>query len=175
MAGWRTYNNNTGNKYSVDANTKVYYVSATGGSKVTLTEIDGGVPASTVVILHNSASTTITLTKTDAPIAALGSNLLQVSAAGDDLGKVYRLGYKSGTGVGFYTYTTANAPAGIIYVSSVSSANFLSFDFDETTGIENLTPALFQGEGAWFDLQGRRVAQPTKGLYIVNGKKVIIK
>ena len=26
---------------------------------------------------------------------------------------------------------------------------------------------------ALFDLQGRRVAQPTKGLYIVNGKKVI--
>ena len=25
-----------------------------------------------------------------------------------------------------------------------------------------------------FDLQGRRVAQPTKGLYIVNGKKVAI-
>lgn len=27
----------------------------------------------------------------------------------------------------------------------------------------------------YYDLQGRRVAQPTKGLYIVNGKKVIIK
>jgi hypothetical protein len=26
-----------------------------------------------------------------------------------------------------------------------------------------------------FDLQGRRVDNPTKGLYIVNGKKVIIK
>jgi uncharacterized protein YlzI (FlbEa/FlbD family) len=26
-----------------------------------------------------------------------------------------------------------------------------------------------------YDLQGRRVAQPTKGLYIVNGKKYIVK
>jgi hypothetical protein len=26
-----------------------------------------------------------------------------------------------------------------------------------------------------YDLQGRRVAQPVKGLYIVGGKKVIIK
>ena len=26
-----------------------------------------------------------------------------------------------------------------------------------------------------YDLSGRRVVQPTKGLYIVNGKKVIIK
>ena len=27
----------------------------------------------------------------------------------------------------------------------------------------------------WYDLQGRRVSNPTKGLYIVNGKKVVIK
>ena len=26
-----------------------------------------------------------------------------------------------------------------------------------------------------FDLQGRRIAQPAKGLYIVNGRKVMIK
>ena len=27
----------------------------------------------------------------------------------------------------------------------------------------------------YYDLQGRRVLQPTKGMYIVNGKKVVIK
>ena len=177
MAGWRTYNNNTSKKYSVDGNTKVYYASATGDNKVTLTEIDGGVPANTAVILHNSASTTITLTETDADITAPVSNKLQVSTLGQDLGKVYRLGYKSGTGVGFYTYTTSDAPAGIIYVSSVSSANFLSFDFGDVTGIESLTPDPSpKGEGSeYFNLAGQRVAQPTKGLYIVNGKKVVIK
>lgn len=60
-------------------------------------------------------------------------------------------------------------------IPGVSSARIaLSFD-DETTGIKNLTPALSEGEGAVYDLQGRRVAQPTKGLYIVNGKKVMVK
>lgn len=44
-----------------------------------------------------------------------------------------------------------------------------------TTGIKSLSPALSQGEGACFTLSGRRVSQPTKGLYIINGKKVIIK
>lgn len=44
------------------------------------------------------------------------------------------------------------------------------------TGIKNLTPALSQGEGAWYDLNGRRVVAPTqKGIYITNGKKVVIK
>ena len=43
------------------------------------------------------------------------------------------------------------------------------------TGIDNLTPALSKGEGDYHDLQGRRVVQPTKGVYIVNGKKVVVK
>ena len=177
MAGWRTYNNNTGNKYTVDGTTKVYYASATGDNKVTLTEIDGGVPANTVVILHQSSGTTITLTKDDdATCVAPGSNELQVSTANQNLGKVYRLGFKAANGVGFYTYTSASAPAGVIYVSSVSSANFLGLDFSEgeTTSVKQIETAK-QNVGEVYDLQGRKVAQPTKGLYIVNGKKVIVK
>lgn len=51
----------------------------------------------------------------------------------------------------------------------------LSFE-DETTGIsETMSAKHVFGEGEYFDLSGRRVAQPTKGLYIMNGKKVVIK
>ena len=46
---------------------------------------------------------------------------------------------------------------------------------DEATGIENLTPTLSEGEGVLYDLQGRRVNKPTKGMYIVDGKKVFVK
>ena len=48
-------------------------------------------------------------------------------------------------------------------------------DEDGTTGIKNLTPALSEGEGGWYTLQGQRVAKPGKGLYIRNGKKVLVK
>ena len=48
-------------------------------------------------------------------------------------------------------------------------------DEDGTTGIKNLTPALSEGEGEWYTLQGQRVAKPGKGIYIRNGKKVLIK
>ena len=41
------------------------------------------------------------------------------------------------------------------------------------TGIQTVTTT--KENGAYYDLQGRRVAQPTKGLYILNGKKVMIK
>ena len=49
-------------------------------------------------------------------------------------------------------------------------------DDDGTTSIKDITPALFsKGEGVWYTLQGQRVAKPGKGLYIRNGKKVVIK
>ena len=50
----------------------------------------------------------------------------------------------------------------------------LGFDDENTTGIDNAN-VNDNLNGSCFDLQGRRVAQPQKGLYIVNGKKVIIK
>jgi hypothetical protein len=41
------------------------------------------------------------------------------------------------------------------------------------TGISVVKAAT--GKEVWYDMNGRRVAQPTKGLYIVNGKKVVVK
>ena len=48
---------------------------------------------------------------------------------------------------------------------------------DGTTSIKDLTPALSEGEGEgeWYTLQGQRVAKPGKGLYIRNGKKVVVR
>ena len=51
----------------------------------------------------------------------------------------------------------------------------ITFDDGETTGISEIEKMRDGENEKFFDLQGRRVAQPTKGLYIVNGKKVIIK
>ena len=48
-------------------------------------------------------------------------------------------------------------------------------DEDGTTSIKNLTIDLTEGEGEWYTLQGQRVAKPGKGLYIRNGKKVIVR
>ena len=57
----------------------------------------------------------------------------------------------------------------------------VEFDFGNdingnTTGISSLTPSPSpKGEGSVYNLAGQRVTNPTKGLYIVNGKKVVIK
>ena len=47
-------------------------------------------------------------------------------------------------------------------------------DDNETTAIENVNRETITNNN-YYDMQGRKVAQPAKGLYIVNGKKVVIK
>ena len=58
------------------------------------------------------------------------------------------------------------------YVSNAKTVNML-FE-DETTGIAELKDNVVMPT-VYYDLQGRRVAAPSKGIYIINGKKVIIK
>lgn len=64
--------------------------------------------------------------------------------------------------------------------ASKSLARVLDLNFGEggATGIGSLTPnpsSIGEGNVGFYDLQGRRVLYPKKGLYILNGKKVIIK
>ena len=59
---------------------------------------------------------------------------------------------------------------------SPNNAPALSIVFEgETTGISTVKTTVDTKDAAVYDLQGRRVMQPTKGLFIVNGKKVVIK
>lgn len=44
-----------------------------------------------------------------------------------------------------------------------------------TTGIETMSDVRSVMSDVWYDLQGRRVENPTKGVYIKNGRKVVIK
>lgn len=51
-------------------------------------------------------------------------------------------------------------------------------DDDEPTGIISISTqvsTMDEGSSCTYDLQGRRVTNPSKGLYIVNGRKVVIK
>lgn len=56
------------------------------------------------------------------------------------------------------------------------SGGVVSFYFNDGTpsGIVDVRSNMEVDRGNYYDLQGRRIAQPTKGLYIVNGKKVVI-
>ena len=55
-----------------------------------------------------------------------------------------------------------------------AAARSLTFTVDETTGVEEIDRETITNN-RYYDLQGRKVVKPTKGLYIVNGRKVVIK
>ena len=64
----------------------------------------------------------------------------------------------------------------LMSANDASARISMSFDDSEsTTGIGSLTPALSEDDGAYYDLSGRRVEKPVKGLYIRNNKKVFVK
>lgn len=66
----------------------------------------------------------------------------------------------------------------ILVDKNAGAPAMLASDFGGgSTGIGDLTPSLSEGEGVWYDLQGRRIeGRPTqKGVYIVGGKKIIVK
>ncbi len=71
--------------------------------------------------------------------------------------------------------------ANFFFFPNDSDVKALTFDIDfgddEATGIETSTEYEVQStmEGEVYDLSGRRVSTPTKGMYIVNGKKVFVK
>ncbi len=87
----------------------------------------------------------------------------------------YVLTYEDGDAQ-FKKLTSAVAvPAGKAYLDFAEAieARSLDIDGDGTTAIKNMKVGT--EDNIYYDLQGRRVLYPKKGLYIVNGKKVIIK
>jgi hypothetical protein len=76
--------------------------------------------------------------------------------------------------VGFYKWTGDNLAEGKVYLptSAVSSAREF-VGFDETMGISAVKSNEATGNKS-YNLAGQRIVQPSKGLYIVNGKKVVI-
>lgn len=83
----------------------------------------------------------------------------------------------------FVKTTSGTIPANRCYLPLSMNVNVnarltISFadDDNETTSLnEELRVKNEESVDAWYDMQGRKVAQPAKGLYIVNGKKVVIK
>ena len=170
---WATYYHQYAG-LTADANTTVY-TGAVSANKVMLTEVnDKAIPADNAVILK-STSSTITLTPTNASGTLSGNALLGMQTATAAPANAYCLS-KGTSGVGFYAFTgTIPANRGYLVITS-GAPQYLGFDDNGgTTGLNEAKSQTEETRGEFFDLQGRRIMNPTKGLYIVNGRKVVIK
>ena len=160
------------------------YKASVSGTTVTFTALNQTVPANTGVLLKGTGTVNI-------PVAATGT-----AVEGNDF--LVNNGGATFTGDASYYYfgllkdsdpltfrkfdpSTTAIPADKAYLkvskSSVGDlARGLEFVFDdEVTGVNEVRSQKEDVRSEWFDLQGRKVAQPQKGLYIVNGRKVVVK
>ena len=175
-AGWRTFRTGSSIKIT-DSNVKAYvakYVEE--GNYVKLKEVTEIPDWQSVLIEAAPGNYMVEITTEDLSGSfPWGENGLKANGpdplSGDGL---YGLAKKNGV-VGFYKVSDA-VPAYQIYlpIPAAGAPDFLGFDGDDTTSISELN-VKGQTDGEFYNLAGQRVAQPTKGLYIVNGKKVVIK
>lgn len=156
---------------------KAYYVSAKG-TEATMTAIDAkAIPAKQGVILTSESGDAVTMVPAAGETAAAitGNQLGHSAGAAKSLtvGEGYILG--NGTeGTAFYPCQAGSLPINKAYLlGNGESAIVMNFG-NAVTGI-NTIAAPASAKAPIFDLSGRRVVKATKGLYIQNGKKVIVK
>ena len=159
-----------------------YVATSANASSVTMTKVEVPVPAGTPLMLIGTAGTTYNVPVVTTASAPAG-NLLRAGDGTTVIGGTLKYDYILYTDGLFYRANEGALAAGKAYLHlddapvGARSLNIV-FDDEEVTSIseelrvksEKSVPA-----AGVFDLQGRKVAQPQKGLYIVNGKKIMVK
>lgn len=174
------------------------YTATVDDDMITLYKLGKVIPKGTAVIIA-SENDDISMTRDDVSAAEYkvkndlhGVDLAtpRTTLTANDAQTLFMLSNKNDH-FGFHKFGGANVPARKAFFSVSSSEKARSFGmvFDEGTptgvGHTEITEGLARrpaGESqstemadAIYDLQGRRIEKPKKGLYIVNGKKVVIK
>ena len=176
-AGYATYA--TTNNIVVPDNNDVKVMTVTvneGNSTITLHEIPAKtvIPANTGILVkadqgkHNFVVTSKEGTE-------LTNNLVAATADVTSDGAKFFALTKIGDKVGFAVVKEdVKIPAGKAYlkVPAATTAKFFSLD-GEATGINSVKTA--KADGAYYTLEGVKTTKPVKGLYIHNGKKIVVK
>ena len=161
-----------------------YTVKAIGGTAIKLTKINGKVAARTPFILYNpdAPSTTVNIpviADDDSGIAAVTDNALvgTTSPTYVEAASGYtNFGLSGSKFVGMNDGVVRANKAYLPVSNEVLGTAAHAFDIviTDPTAISTVA-ADSPAAGACYTLSGLRVANPTRGLYIVNGRKIIVK
>lgn len=152
-----------------------YIVTATATNEATLTEVEEA-PAGTPLIVKADEGTYV-LTVKDVVTKDVTDNLLKASdgSVTGNGSTIFALGNKDG--VGFYVVGNGvTVPAGKPYleIGGTGVKGFLAFNFGTPTAISDLNAQQAE-RGTIYNLAGQRVNKAVKGIFIQNGKKVVVK
>ena len=159
----------------------VMYVSDVVDRTLVLTKVENNIPAHTGVIVYAQPGTytlTSSTTHVDACENSQLSGVTQDTPTANIDGTVYTLSVgKNPEDIGFRKFVggTLAANKAFLVMNESNEVNFYNFAFDdELTGISTTEQDVDVESAVIYDLQGRRVTSPSKGIYIVNGQKRII-
>lgn len=168
---------------AMPASVEAYIATGVNGDYLQMEQVMGTLSAETGVILKAAEGEYAFIHSTE-EAADVSDNLLKGTLTNEDItGAGYVLSAPEGV-VGLYAAKLTdgkflnNANKAYLPASAVASnAPMFSFsrggDEEDTTGIEYSSPLNSMPSTAIYDLTGRRVEKMEKGIYIVNGKKVI--
>ena len=190
---YATYYNSKLN-FEIPSTLKAYVVTEATTEALTYAEIKDIIPAGTAVMLESVDKTSgeFTLTSTREKASYSGTNMLNgsdentITSSDNSSCLFYKLAFgHSGTDLAkaFGWYWGANGGAAFLIEGhrawlaipkTVAATRGYPLGGDGTTGISNTTPDI-QNDDVFYNLKGQRVAAPSKGMYIRNNKKVVIK
>lgn len=189
---YATFSSSYGNMALTGTDLKIYDVTV-DGNKLNLTQHEGNLVAQGEGVLVKASTDNITVAPTEETVTAhheYGTSTLLVATPGikqevtPEAGyKLYRLTYnntKTKEGLGFFSTTSSNniqAQPGKAYlkVKTTQSASLKGFLINpQPTGVEAIGVDA-DCDNTIYDLSGRRVENPSNGIYIQNGKKILVK
>ncbi|MDO5447685.1 MAG: leucine-rich repeat protein [Prevotellaceae bacterium] len=178
--GWTSFCANLPLQVPSTKGVEVYYASAVDGSTITLNKIPAGTTMAplTAVLVKATANSTVQFPVMGFAGTAYDDNLFKgTSVEKARTEDVYTLTGASPAGPLFQNYVgeTLGAHKAYLPKSAVpSSAKELTFVFDDTTGINNVSLGT-NANAAMYNLNGVRVSEGYKGIVIKNGKRFINK
>ena len=181
---WVSYNSPA--TVTIPDGVTVYKATAATTGGVTFTkQVSQALGANDPVILHNT---------TDAPVVIASNNTkgdlnLTANPAGTDIATSGIIMHRTARAIeatgaeyalqdGKLKKFNAGAKIGAfrVYFTGLTGTEARAFfDDGDATGISNLSISSKSEKNEYYTLDGRKVSQPQKGLYVVNGKKVVIK
>ena len=160
---------------------KAYKVATAAGSSARLEEVTVAVAAGTGLIFKGTKDATYNIPVAESASTLSGNLLVGVTDAAGYTTTSASDAYALSKSDGMLHPVAANVtiPTGKAYLPAsyfASNARSISLVFDdETTGIGASLMNSERVNNEVYNLNGQRVMNPAKGLYIVNGKKVVIK
>ena len=164
----------------------VFIVNNIDGHTLYLKRLKETIPAECgVIVMANPGAYDFNETRRSIDVVEenmLSGTTVELNVA-DIEGDVYTLGRGKNSGyMGFRKYSKDTLPANKAYlVRNAGDGDSFAIDrsaiddiFDSATGVTRVVVE-DEGQTVVFDLQGRRVENPSKGIYIMNGKKTYIK